>query len=190
MSTRMDLTSATNATATPSSDDLSAPIGTEDSESRQNGEVETTLATNPTNLIDLTDEGFNIADGYPKNMTLDIGGRRFRVARSTLEAESGLFQRQFSDCYSWTPEPDGSYFLDADPDLFEHLLRYMRRPEVFPLFYSVMNGLDYDLYNRLQAEARYFQINKLYKWIEAKVLGILLSSTPDTDMQLEVPHRS
>ena len=49
----------------------------------------------------------------------------------------------------------------------------MRRPEVFPLFYSVMNGFDYDLYNRLQAEALYFQIKKLSEWIEAKVLGII-----------------
>jgi len=169
----MDLTSTTNATATPISDDLSAPIGTEGSESRQNGEVETTLATNLTDLIDLTDEEFNIADGFPKNMTLEIGGRMFKVARNTLESESGLFRSQFSNLFTWTPEPDGSYFLDADPDLFEHLLRYMRRPEVFPLFYSVMNGFDYDLYNRLQAEALYFQMKKLYEWIEAKVLGII-----------------
>ena len=118
-----------------------------------------------------TDTATPSADtSYPKNLVLDIGGRKFKVARNTLEEESGLFQRQFSVCYSWTPELDGSYFLDADPDLFEHLLRYMRRPEVFPLFYSVMNGFDYDLYNHLQAEALYFQIKKLYEWIEAKVL--------------------
>ncbi|KAI4669230.1 uncharacterized protein J4E79_001273 [Alternaria viburni] len=116
-----------------------------------------------------TDTATPSADtSYPKNLVLDIGGRKFKVARNTLEEESGLFQRQFSVCYSWTPELDGSYFLDADPDLFEHLLRYMRRPEVFPLFYSVMNGFDYDLYNHLQAEALYFQIKKLYEWIEAK----------------------
>jgi hypothetical protein len=63
----------------------------------------------------------------------------------------------------------GSYFLDADPNLFEHLLRFMRRPEVFPLFYNHAAGFDYDLYNRLQAEAEYFQIDALYEWIKAKV---------------------
>ena len=44
----------------------------------------------------------------------------------------------------------------------------MRRPEVFPLFYSKINGLDYNLYNRLQAEALYFQIDTLYEWIKDK----------------------
>jgi hypothetical protein len=79
-----------------------------------------------------------------------------------------LFRRQLSGKFRWDPEADGTYFLDADPDLFEHLLRFMRRPEVFPLFYTKSNGFDYDLYNRLEAEAMYFQVDALYKWINAK----------------------
>jgi hypothetical protein len=69
----------------------------------------------------------------------------------------------------WEPDEGGSYFLDTDPNLFEHLRRFMRRPEVFPLFYNHAAGFDYDLYNRLEAEAGYFQIDALYKWIKAKV---------------------
>jgi hypothetical protein len=106
---------------------------------------------------------------YPEVLTIDIGGRKFRVSRNILEAESGLFRHQLSEHFTWEPDEGGSYFLDTDPNLFEHLLRFMRRPEVFPLFYNHAAGFDYDLYNRLEAEAGYFQIDALYKWIKAKV---------------------
>jgi hypothetical protein len=106
---------------------------------------------------------------YPKVLTIDIGGRKFRVSRAILEAESGLFRHQLSEHFTWEPDENGSYFLDADPNVFEHLLRFMRRPEVFPLFYNHAAGFDYDLYNRLEAEAEYFQIDALYEWIKAKV---------------------
>lgn len=97
---------------------------------------------------------------------LNIGGRILQTLISTLRSESGLFRRQLSDKFTWTPAPDGSYFLDADPDLFEHLLRFMRRPEVFPLLYTKANGFDYDLYNKLEKEAEYFQIKALHEWIK------------------------
>jgi hypothetical protein len=105
---------------------------------------------------------------YPKIVTLDIGGRIFKVARDTLVSGSYFFHCQLSGGYTWQPESDGSYFLDADPDLFEHLLRFMRRPEVFPLFYTKDGGYNYDLYHRLEAEARYFQMNDLHNWIKEK----------------------
>ncbi|KAH7069082.1 hypothetical protein BKA63DRAFT_536332 [Paraphoma chrysanthemicola] len=104
---------------------------------------------------------------YPNPITLDIGGRTFKTSLSTLQ-ESGLFRQQLSDRFTWAPQVDGSYFLDADPDLFEHLLRFMRRPEVFPLFYTKDRGFDYDLYNRLEAEVEYFQIDDLRDWIKEK----------------------
>ncbi|KAF1846513.1 uncharacterized protein K460DRAFT_377721 [Cucurbitaria berberidis CBS 394.84] len=104
---------------------------------------------------------------YPKVLTLDVGGRKFKVSRDVL-LEAGLFRFQFSDSFTWLPEPDGSYFLDADPELFEHLVRFMRRPPVFPLFYDKASGFDYDLYNRLAVEAEYFQLDALHEWIKAK----------------------
>jgi hypothetical protein len=103
---------------------------------------------------------------YPKVITLNIGGRKFQTSLDTLRAESGLFHQQLSEHFMWTPELDGSYFLDADPDLFEHLLRFMRRTKVFPLFYDAAKGFDYDLYNKLELEAEYFQIDTLQEWIK------------------------
>ncbi|CAN9214022.1 unnamed protein product [Alternaria alternata] len=150
-------------------DDTSAPASIEDGNHEQNGKAESTTATNLIDLTNVSVQAIIVAAGYPRHLTLDIGGRKFKVSRDTLEAESGWFEQQLSGRFApWEPEMDGSYFIDADPDLFEHLLRFMRRPEVFPLFYSKMNGFDYDLYNRLQAEALYFQMDTLYEWIKDK----------------------
>src|SRR5688500_6806572 len=57
----------------------------------------------------------------PNIVLLDVAGRTFKVSTDTLIAESGLFRRQFSACFNWTPQRDGTYFLDRDPDLFVHI---------------------------------------------------------------------
>jgi hypothetical protein len=53
---------------------------------------------------------------YSKVLTVDIGGRKFRVSRGILEAESGLFRHQLSKRFTWEPDEGGSYFLYADPN--------------------------------------------------------------------------
>ncbi|KAF1919957.1 hypothetical protein BDU57DRAFT_441639 [Ampelomyces quisqualis] len=105
---------------------------------------------------------------HPKVITLNVGGRKFQTAIDTLRSESGLLAVNLSEGYTWEPQADGSYFLDADPDLFEHLLRFMRRPEVFPLLHTKADGYNYDMYNRLEAEAFYYQMDTLHKWLKAK----------------------
>ncbi|RAR09354.1 hypothetical protein DDE82_001866 [Stemphylium lycopersici] len=105
---------------------------------------------------------------YPSVLTLDVGGRIFKVSRKKLEAGSSHFRSLLSNTTAWEPQEDGTYFLDADADLFEHMLRFMRRPEVFPLFYDASKGFDYDLYNRLEVEATHFQVWELAKWIAEK----------------------
>jgi hypothetical protein len=192
----MSIETASTWMAALSVDDASVPIDIKDNDDQQNGSAEPTAPSNLVNLIDpLPLKGTNITNDYPKTLTLDIGGRKFKVSRDTLKAESGLFERQLSDRFPpWQPEADGSYFLDADPDLFVHLLRFMRRPEVFPVFYSKMNGFDYDLYNHLQAEALYFQVLTLYEWIKDKICFAIIVQLDIRDTILimcivEVPQR-
>ncbi|KAF2174541.1 hypothetical protein K469DRAFT_707331 [Zopfia rhizophila CBS 207.26] len=50
------------------------------------------------------------------------------------------------------------------PDLFEHILRYLRRG-VLPVFYDGAKGHDYALYGALLEEARFFGIDRLEKWL-------------------------
>ncbi|KAF2005041.1 hypothetical protein P154DRAFT_424861 [Amniculicola lignicola CBS 123094] len=106
---------------------------------------------------------------FPNIMTLNIGGRKFRTLRMTLENESAFFKAHLSGSWTWLSDEDGAYFVDSDPDLFEHLLRFMRRPNVFPLFWTPQQGFDYNLYNQLQLEAHYFQIDTLANWIKNKM---------------------
>ncbi|KAF2866271.1 hypothetical protein BDV95DRAFT_453284, partial [Massariosphaeria phaeospora] len=104
----------------------------------------------------------------PQTITLDVGGRKFRTAKATLEHGSGWFRTQLSSPKFSTPDADGSYFLDADPDLFAHLLRFMRRPDTFPLFWDRVRGFDFDLYARLEREAAFFQVCGLVEWIQRR----------------------
>lgn len=116
----------------------------------------------------LKDDTVDTEPGRPNIVTFDVAGRLFKVSTDILIANSGWFQLRLSPHYNWTPQRDGTYFIDTDPDLFTHLLAYMRRPEVFPLFYSKTDGFDYNVYNRLEVEATYFQIDALHEWIAAK----------------------
>ncbi|PHH86473.1 hypothetical protein CDD83_10203 [Cordyceps sp. RAO-2017] len=97
---------------------------------------------------------------------LQIGERRFTTTRQTLVTESAFFASLLSD--RWNNKlDDGSYFVDADPDLFEHILRYLRHL-TYPIFYDDARGHNYGLYLAILSEARYFGITRLQKWLEER----------------------
>src|SRR5437763_426520 len=94
-----------------------------------------------------------------EKIILQVGERRFVTTRGTLTQESGFFSSMLSGLWD-NAEADGSYFIDSDPLLFEHILRYLRRG-VHPIFYDNLRGHDHALYQALLEEARYFQIGEL-----------------------------
>ncbi|KAJ9649573.1 hypothetical protein H2201_007152 [Coniosporium apollinis] len=95
---------------------------------------------------------------------LQVGDRRFTTTKSTLMDGSDWFRAFFSG--RWNHElMDGAYFIDADGDLFEHILRYLRR-KIFPIFYDNAKGHNRAMYLALMREAEYFQIERLRLWIE------------------------
>ena len=102
----------------------------------------------------------------PSIFTLNVGGRIFRTYATTLR-DAGLFDRMF-ERWPHANSAKNPLFIDADPDLFAHILRYLRRPQIFPLFWDPAKGFDYDLYNRLEAEAQYFDIQPLENWIKER----------------------
>ncbi|PWY87448.1 hypothetical protein BO70DRAFT_394338 [Aspergillus heteromorphus CBS 117.55] len=99
-------------------------------------------------------------------IVLQVGERRFTTTLYTLD-ESTFFQSLLQGHWK-NALPDGSYFIDADPDLFEHILRYLRRG-VFPLFYDKRTGHDLAMYLAILEEARYFGIDVLRKWLEEEI---------------------
>jgi hypothetical protein len=105
------------------------------------------------------------------HIILDVCGRKFRTSKSVLSV-SPYFESlltRWEDCADL--QADGSYYVDADADTFEHILNFMRRPSRFPLYWNKKDGFDYALYCRVEAEADYFMLEGLRDWIrQAKYL--------------------
>lgn len=97
-------------------------------------------------------------------MTLQVGERRFITRPATLTQRSDFFAKQLSGRWP-DSQPDGSYFIDADGDVFEHVLRYLRH-ETVPIFYDGVKGHDYALYLAVLEQARFFDVEPLRKWLE------------------------
>ncbi|KAB8240713.1 BTB/POZ protein [Aspergillus flavus] len=95
---------------------------------------------------------------------LQVGERRFTTLRQTLVGESGFFASLLSGRWN-SASDDGSYFIDADPYLFDHVLRYLRRG-IFPIFYDPVKGHKFPVYHALLEESKYFQISRLEKWLK------------------------
>jgi phytoene desaturase (3,4-didehydrolycopene-forming) len=110
---------------------------------------------------------------YSGIIELQVGQERFKARRSTLVEQSTYFKSLLSG--RWNPQADGSYFVDADPGLFAHILNYLRRPDIFPLFYDDVKGHDIPKYYALLGEARYFGIDALAEWIENRGYAKVLS---------------
>lgn len=96
-------------------------------------------------------------------VTLDVGGRKFVTLFSTL-AESDFLHSLVSDSWEQNRQPDGSYFIDADPDLFVHILEYLRRGRL-PLFWEAGKGHDLAKYRTLRREAAFLGIPRLEQWL-------------------------
>jgi hypothetical protein len=132
----------------------------------QQSTINTTRITTFTDINSVTDATHNAHT--QSSVTLDVGGQIFKTLFSTLTSESGYFRALFSEEWDSASNKERLYFIDADPNTFEHLLRFMRRPGLFPLFWSRASGFDYDLYNRVGHEARFFQVDELSDWIDSQ----------------------
>lgn len=68
----------------------------------------------------------------------------------------------------WKAQDDGSFFIDADPRLFEHILSFLRH-NTLPLFYDRTKGHDHGLYMALLGEAEYLGVEGLVRYLREKV---------------------
>ncbi|KAI9707827.1 MAG: hypothetical protein M1820_004432 [Bogoriella megaspora] len=96
---------------------------------------------------------------------LQVGERRFTTSLATLSKSTYLSSLVKSE---WKAQrEDGSYFLDFDPDTFQHVLKYMRHG-TYPLFYTQGSGHDYSKYNEVLSAADYLGVDNLSAWLEGK----------------------
>jgi len=137
-------------------------------------QVDTPPSTNSLSTDKLHPLLLVMADNH---IILDVSGRKFRTSKSVLSV-SPYFESlltRWEDCADL--QADGSYYVDADADTFEHILNFMRRPSRFPLYWNKKDGFDYALYCRVEAEADYFMLEGLRDWIrQAKYLQAVLTT--------------
>ena len=95
-------------------------------------------------------------------VTLLVGERTFNTSLTTI-APSAVLTR-LTTLHS---PSEGPYFIDADPDLFAHVLRYLRTG-IFPVFYSAGGGHDEPMYHALLSQAKFYDIPKLEDWLISK----------------------
>ncbi|KAL8866719.1 MAG: hypothetical protein Q9174_006127, partial [Haloplaca sp. 1 TL-2023] len=95
-----------------------------------NSQNATTPAITPTN------------SGAP--IVLQVGEQYFHTSKSTLDGST--FLHSLTERWAADKQPDGSFFLDQDPELFKHVLRFLRHG-VFPLSYGNAKGHDFATYD-------------------------------------------
>ncbi|TDZ26251.1 hypothetical protein Cob_v001173 [Colletotrichum orbiculare MAFF 240422] len=106
--------------------------------------------------------GFQMPPIFRNRVDLEVGGRLFVTSIEVLE-RSPWFRYLLSINYQeWYR--DGVLHIDNDPDLFAHILRYLRTG-VYPLFWNARSGFDYGLYSLMYQQAKYYLLPKLEAWI-------------------------
>lgn len=110
---------------------------------------------------------------------LQVGELQFTVMKDTLVNGSSYFEALFSGRWPESKLPDGCYFLDADGDVFKHILGYLRHG-VFPLLWSRENGFDLSMYCAIATLAEYLLINPLAKWVKDRTYLDAVTSTRKT----------
>lgn len=127
--------------------------------SEEHSEAEWTLEPTQGHVFDATSPR--------EKVTLQAGHRFFHTKIDTLVQRSRYFQDLFYGELPVEKQQDGSIFLDVDPNVFEHLLRYMRHG-LFPLAFSQKDGHDYKLYADILKEALKFQLPLLCDWLKGE----------------------
>ncbi|KAL9108066.1 MAG: hypothetical protein Q9187_008345 [Circinaria calcarea] len=98
--------------------------------------------------------------------TIKTSQRSFVTDPERWLGQSLYFKNLFSGKWGDKQE-DGSYFIDTDAHIFEHILRYLRTG-VLPVFYDKVTGHDFPLYQALLDESMYFAIDRLQKWLRER----------------------
>lgn len=106
-----------------------------------------------------------LVDGNPL-IILRLDEKLFYTTKDTLVQESGYFAALFSGRWPDSSK-DGVLTLDADADVFKHIMRFFRSG-VLPVFYDGLKGFDHQLYSLLLEQAEFFLIDRLRDWILEK----------------------
>jgi hypothetical protein len=121
-------------------------------------------------------------------ITLNVSGTLITTAKSTLR--TSLYFRSLISRWEEGMEmlPDGSVFIDADPDVFRIILNYMRRPSIYPFLWSREKGFDHAMYSRVMAEADFFMLEDLRDWIRMETYRKAVVVRHKTEIKPATPY--
>ncbi|KAI4121312.1 MAG: hypothetical protein LQ338_006443 [Usnochroma carphineum] len=105
--------------------------------------------------------------GMAGPIVLQVGEGRFHASESTL-SESPVLKAMIAERWESSKQPDGSYFLDADPEVFKHVLRFLRHG-VYPLCYNIAKGHDFAMYTAIHKQADYLMLDTLAEWLSKRL---------------------
>ncbi|KAL9576942.1 MAG: hypothetical protein Q9212_006700 [Teloschistes hypoglaucus] len=118
-------------------------------------------------------------------LILQVGSERFFTTIETL-SRSPLFKVKLQDGWRFKKQVDGSYFLDADPEIFAHILRFLRHG-IYPLAYDSVKGHDFGMYAAISRLADVYHVKKLSVWLkEQRYLEVIRTETSTRIAQEEV----
>ena len=108
------------------------------------------------------------APSSTSHIVLQVGECFFHTSVSSL-SDSRVLTAKVSGRWedSKDKQADSSYFLDADPEIFKYILRFLRHG-AFPLCYDNTRGHDYATYTAILQLADYLQVDELTEWLAKK----------------------
>ena len=68
----------------------------------------------------------NIQKVQSRSINLNVGGRLFTVSKETLMSIKGTYFYGMLSSDRYPTLPDGSYFIERNPEVFQRVLDYLR----------------------------------------------------------------
>eukprot|EP01125_Pyxidicula_operculata_P007628 TRINITY_DN2589_c0_g1_i1.p1 TRINITY_DN2589_c0_g1~~TRINITY_DN2589_c0_g1_i1.p1 ORF type:complete len:317 (-),score=58.78 TRINITY_DN2589_c0_g1_i1:123-1073(-) len=92
------------------------------------------------------------AEEAKSKIKFDIGGKIFATRKETLLNLEGSYFHAMVSSDIWKPDSDGCYFIDRNPEFFQHVLDYLRTGQLD------LVGLDKRQIDRLKSDFEYYQL--------------------------------
>ena len=110
---------------------------------------------------------------------LDVGGKRFATARTTLLKHPDTYFSALLGSGKWAPDADGSYFIDRSPKQFELILEFLRTGKQ-----PNLSSLSSEALEKLREDVDYYQVPMD---LSPPARSTSIPSTPSLDATIIVP---